>query len=137
MPVGLDAHELGLGSLSAMSEERPAEDIQLEPARVAELVAEGAVLIDVRRDYEWEGGRIAGALHVEVNDLVAESESIPRDRPVVFYCRGGNRSAMAAAAFREAGFDAHNMAGGLQAWVDAGLELEPADGEVRTPLPAS
>jgi rhodanese-related sulfurtransferase len=126
-----------LGSLSGMGDEASAADIQLDPKRVAELVAEGATLIDVRRDYEWEGGRIAGARHIEVNELVAQSESIPKDRAIVFYCRGGNRSAMAAAAFREAGYDAHNMAGGIQAWVDAGLEIEPADGEVRAPLPAS
>ena len=120
-----------------MSEEPPASDVELDPNRVAQLIAEGALLIDVRRDYEWEGGRIAGARHIEVNELTAQAEAIPKDQPVIFYCRGGNRSAMAAAAFREAGYDAHSMAGGLQAWVDAGLEIEPADGEVRAPLPAS
>jgi rhodanese-related sulfurtransferase len=121
----------------AVSEEATTADIELEPKRVAELIAEGVELIDVRRDYEWEGGRIAGARHIEVNELAAEAESIPKDRPVIFYCRGGNRSGMAAAAFREAGYDAHNMAGGIQAWVEAGLPIEPADGEVRAPLPAS
>jgi rhodanese-related sulfurtransferase len=121
----------------AMSEEAPTSEIELDPKRVAELVAEGAVLIDVRRDYEWEGGRIQGARHVEVNQLTAQAESIPTDQPVIFYCRTGNRSGMAAAAFREAGYDAHNMAGGIQAWVDTGLEIEPADGEVRAPPPAS
>jgi rhodanese-related sulfurtransferase len=110
---------------------------ELEPKRVAELIADGAELIDVRRDYEWEGGRIEGARHIEVNELVAEAESIPKRRPVIFYCRSGNRSGMAAAAFREAGYDANNMAGGIQAWVEAGLPIEPADGEVRAPLPAS
>jgi rhodanese-related sulfurtransferase len=120
-----------------MTEGAPANDAELDPKRVAELAAEGALLIDVRRAYEWEGGRIAGARHIEVNELVAQAESIPNDKPVVFYCRTGNRSGMAAAAFREAGYDAHNMAGGLHAWVDAGLEIEPADGEVRDPLPAS
>ena len=47
---------------------------------------------------------------------------------MVFYCRSGNRSAMAAEAFREAGYDAHNLAGGITAWVDARTPLEPADG---------
>ena len=121
----------------AMSEEATANETELDPTRVQQLVAEGAELIDVRRDYEWEGGRIAGARHIEVNDLAAQADSIPRDRPVVFYCRGGNRSGMAAAAFREAGYDAHNMAGGLEGWVEAGLPIEPEDGEVRAPLPAS
>jgi rhodanese-related sulfurtransferase len=120
-----------------MSEEAPTNEVELDPKRVAELIAQGVELIDVRRDYEWEGGRIEGARHIEVNELTAQAESIPKDQPVIFYCRTGNRSGMAAAAFREAGYDAHNMAGGIQAWVDAGLEIEPADGEVRAPLPAT
>jgi rhodanese-related sulfurtransferase len=133
----MGACRVGLGRLSTVSEEASKSEAELDPQRAAELVAEGAVLIDVRRDYEWEGGRISGARHIEVNELTVQAESLPKDRPVIFYCRGGNRSAMAATAFREAGYDAHHMAGGLQAWVDAGLEIEPADGEVRAPLPAS
>ena len=94
-------------------------------------------MIDVRRRYEWDGGRLAGARHIEMNELPSAAESIPRDRPVLFYCRGGNRSAMAVEAFREAGFDAYSMAGGLQAWADEGRPLDPEGGEVRAPLPAS
>jgi rhodanese-related sulfurtransferase len=105
--------------------------------RLAELVDEGAQLIDVRRSYEWEAGRIAGARHIEMNELTASAESIERDRPVVFYCRTGNRSGMAAAAFREAGYDAYHLADGIEGWAAGDRELEPEDGEVRPPLPAS
>ena len=56
---------------------------------------------------------------------------------MLFYCRSGNRSGMAAEAFREAGYDAHNLAGGIEAWAEAGRPLEPEDGEVRAPLPPS
>jgi rhodanese-related sulfurtransferase len=115
----------------------PEADVELTPERAAELVASGAELIDVRRPYEWEGGRLAGAQNVEMNELPAAAEEIPRDRPVVFYCRGGNRSRMAAEAFREAGYDAHTIGGGITAWVADGRPLEPEDGEVRAPLPAS
>jgi rhodanese-related sulfurtransferase len=110
---------------------------EVGPDRAAELIAAGATLIDVRRAYEWEGGRLAGARHIEINELSASADSIPRDRPVLFYCRSGSRSGMAAQAFRAAGYDAHNLAGGLQAWAAAGRPLEPEDGEVRSPLPAS
>jgi rhodanese-related sulfurtransferase len=103
---------------------------------VQELVGGGeAELIDTRREYEWEAGHLAGASRIEMNDLTGEADSIPKDRPVIFYCRSGNRSGMAAAAFREAGYDAHNMAGGILAWVDAGLPLEPEGGEVAGPQP--
>ena len=117
--------------------ESSGESVELPVERVEELLAAGAQLIDVRRDYEWEGGRIAGARHIELNDLSAAAETVPREAPVIFYCRGGNRSAMAAEAFRQAGWAAHNLAGGISAWVESGRPLEPEGGEVRAPLPAT
>ena len=111
-----------------------AEDTAIEtgidPARAAELIEAGGEVIDVRRPDEWDAGRIAGARQIEINELQGEAESIARDHPIVFYCRSGSRSALAAAAFRQAGWDAYNLDGGLLAWVAAGLELDPAGGEV-------
>ena len=112
-------------------------ETELTPARAAELIEAGATLIDVRGPVEWDAGRLEGARHIEMNELTAAADSIPRDRPVLFYCRSGNRSGMAADAFREAGYDAYNMAGGLQAWVDEGRPLQPEDGAVVAPPPAS
>jgi rhodanese-related sulfurtransferase len=101
------------------------------PQRVAELHARGAIqLIDVRQPDEHEAGRIAGCRLIELAQLPVQAEEIDRERPVVFYCRSGARSAMATEAFRDAGFDAHNMAGGLLEWSSAGLPLEPEDGHV-------
>jgi rhodanese-related sulfurtransferase len=112
-----------------------ATETDITPQRASELAESGAMVIDVRRDYEFEAGHIAGARRLEMNELTSSAESIPRDEAVVFYCRTGNRSGMAAAAFRQAGFDAYHVDGGLQEWVDQGLELEPADGEVAEPRP--
>jgi rhodanese-related sulfurtransferase len=106
--------------------------VDLAPERAAAMVDEGAMLIDVRRDYEWDAGHVAGARHIEVNELTAAADSIPGERPVVFVCRSGSRSALAAAAFREAGWDAHHVEGGLYAWVEAAL---PIDGEIAEPRP--
>lgn len=94
-------------------------------------MGEGAQLVDVREPQEREAGRIPGdTAHIELNDLTAQAGSLDRERPLVFYCRTGSRSAMAAQAFAAAGFDAHNLEGGLKAWVADGLPLEPADGRV-------
>ena len=112
-----------------------ATETEITPHRAAELVDSGAVVIDVRRPYEWDAGRIAGARHLEMNELANAAESIPKDHAVVFYCRSGNRSALAAAAFRQAGWDAYNLGGGLQEWVEQGHELDPPDGEVAPPQP--
>lgn len=106
-------------------------DPDLFPQQVAELLKHQSIqLIDVRQSYEWDAGRIAGARHLELTELGAQADTVQRDRPVVFYCRSGTRSAMAAEAFVGAGFDAHNMAGGLLAWDAAGLPIEPDDGYV-------
>ena len=102
------------------------------PHEVFELLQDGEdiQLIDVRQPEEHEAGRIAGDRRVELSQLAHAVDTIDRDRRVVFYCRSGSRSAMATEAFRGAGFDAHNMAGGLLGWASAGLPLEPADGYV-------
>ena len=103
----------------------------LSPARVADLLAGGAQVIDVRETYEREAGRIPDdSAHIELDRLTAEADSIDRERVVVFYCRTGSRSALAAQAFAAAGYEAHNLDGGLKAWVADGLPLEPAGGRV-------
>jgi rhodanese-related sulfurtransferase len=84
-------------------------------------------LIDVREDYEFEAGRVEGARHIELPLVASQADTIERDKPVVFYCRVGSRSTMAAGAFRRAGFEAYSMDGGLVAWVEQGL---PLDGHV-------
>jgi rhodanese-related sulfurtransferase len=107
-------------------------DSDYTPQQVHDLLEQGAdiQLIDVRETYEHEAGRIAGDRLIELMQLTAQAQTIDRDRPIVFYCRSGSRSAMATDAFRRAGYDAHNMAGGLIDWAAAGLPLEPADGHV-------
>lgn len=101
------------------------------PQQVAELHAQESVqLIDVRQVREYEAGRISGSRLIELGELAANAQAIDRDRPVVFYCRSGARSAMATEAFRQAGYDAHNMTGGLLDWQSAGLPLEPDAGHV-------
>jgi rhodanese-related sulfurtransferase len=117
--------------------EETAMEIDISAERTAELMASGAHVIDVRRPYEWDAGRIPSASHIEMNDLADNAESVPRDRPVVFYCRSGSRSALAAAAFRQAGWDAYNLAGGLEQWVERGHELDPSHGEVAAPRPGA
>jgi rhodanese-related sulfurtransferase len=106
-------------------------DADYTPAEVAQLIARDEVqLIDVRALDEHEAGRIAGGRLIELQTLSGEAGTIDRERPVVFYCRSGARSAMATQAFRDAGYDAHNMTGGLLEWHAAGLPLEPDNGYV-------
>jgi rhodanese-related sulfurtransferase len=108
-----------------------ADDIDVDPDRARALIEAGDVqLVDVREPYEWDAGRIAGARHIEVERLAAEAGSIDRDRPVLFYCRVGSRSTMAAQAFRRAGYEAYSVDGGLAEWDRRGFPLEPDGGTV-------
>ena len=106
-------------------------DLEYSPRQVSALLEQGELeLIDVREAHEYEAGRIAGARHLPLAELSAQAETIGRDKPVVFYCRSGARSAMATQAFGQAGWEAHNLDGGLLEWQAAGLPLEPEDGRV-------
>jgi rhodanese-related sulfurtransferase len=104
---------------------------ELTPSQVKEALDEDEiVLIDVREPYEWNAGRIPGARHIEIERLASRADTVPSDRPVVFLCRLGVRSAMAMQAFRASGWDAYHLGGGIQRWVDEGLPIEPDDGYV-------
>lgn len=103
----------------------------LSPQQVSEMLSSGeAQLVDVREPYEWEAGHIAGAHHIELEHLASRSGEIEKDKKVIFHCRIGRRSAMATEAFAASGYEAYNLAGGIQAWADAGLPLEPEGARV-------
>jgi hydroxyacylglutathione hydrolase/adenylyltransferase/sulfurtransferase len=106
-------------------------DVEVTTEQAAQALQEGAAqVVDVREAYEREAGRIAGTRHIELERLAAEAQTLDAQRPVIFYCRVGSRSLMAAQAFKRAGFDAWSMAGGLVAWHDEGRPIEPGDGYV-------
>ena len=116
----------------AVESREQASETAVEPQRVADwLEADPTLqLIDVRETYEREAGHIATTRHIELVRLPAEAASLDRDRPVVFYCRVGSRSEMAAQAFRVAGFEAYSMVGGLVRWAREGRPLSPDGGYV-------
>jgi rhodanese-related sulfurtransferase len=102
----------------------------VDPKTAAELVDGGAQVVDVRGDGEYDAGHVAGATHIRLDRLAEDDPALVRERPVIFYCRSGDRSSLAAAAFRASGWEAYNVEGGLLAWAESGLALEPEDGVV-------
>lgn len=103
---------------------------EVTPTDAKPLIDGGAQLVDVRTDGEYAAGHIPGSRHVPLPDVQAEAAGLDRDRPLVIYCRSGERSGMAADAFAASGWDAHSIEGGLLAWADDGLPLEPEGGTV-------
>lgn len=104
------------------------KEVSREEAR--KLIADGAQLVDVRAEHEWEAGRIPGAKHVPLAEMGERAGEIEKDRPVVLYCRGGNRSTMAAEALADAGYEAMKLSEGIVGWVEEGSPLEPEGGTV-------
>lgn len=81
------------------------------------------VLVDVRRPDEFAGGHIAGALNISVETLANNLSRLPTDKPIVLYCRSGNRSAQAANLLIAAGFtDVYDL-GGIITWQRQGLPV--------------
>lgn len=101
-----------------------------DPAAAVQLVnRQGARVLDVREDGEWQKGHIPGAVHIPLGQLGSRLEELETAKsagtPVIVACRSGNRSAMAAVQLRKAGFEpVYNLEGGTTAWQQAGMPLE-------------
>ncbi|MGN6816660.1 MAG: rhodanese-like domain-containing protein [Solirubrobacterales bacterium] len=113
-----------------MAEEQGNEIREVSREEARKMVDEGAQLLDVRADHEWEAGRISGATHVPLPELPERLGEVDKERPVVVYCRGGNRSTMATAALNDAGYEAVKLSEGIVGWSEEDLPLEPEGGYV-------
>lgn len=112
------------GSVGRIPQLTPAALSELVTPKAAPAAGDGATVLDVRTDPEWREGHIAGAIHIPLGHLVDRLTEIPRDRPVVTQCQVGGRSAIAASLLARAGFaDVRNLAGGIEAWTQAGLPV--------------
>jgi rhodanese-related sulfurtransferase len=89
--------------------------------------AEGALVIDVREDNEFETAHVKGARHmgrgIIERDIIS---AVPdKDREIILYCGGGFRSALAADNLQKMGYtNVWSMAGGWHAWEEAGASVE-------------
>ncbi|MGA9284317.1 MAG: rhodanese-like domain-containing protein [Solirubrobacteraceae bacterium] len=104
----------------------------IDPAQLVDLLERGeqVQVVDVREPYEREAGHIADTRHIPMVELTSRAAEIDRELPVVFYCRVGSRSDMAAQAFRASGYIAMSMRGGLVRWANENRPLSPEGGHV-------
>lgn len=97
--------------------------LEIDVATAARLLAEGALLLDVREPFEHDLVRIDGARHVPMRQVPEAAADLPRDRPVLVLCHHGGRSARVMQFLRAQGFDnVSNVAGGIDAWAE---EVDP------------
>jgi rhodanese-related sulfurtransferase len=86
-------------------------------------------LVDCREQYEWDAGRVASAIHIPLNTLMAGTGPVlDPSTPIAVICRSGNRSELASTMLQARGFEAHNVEGGMEAWEAAGLPFDAPDG---------
>ena len=100
----------------------------VDPQQAAALIADGAILLDVREPAEWRAGHAPKARHIPLGQLTDRLTEIPADRPVITVCRSGARSRQAAALLARQGRQVHNLTGGMHAWTGAGMALRANGG---------
>ena len=105
-------------TLAGMSDDPALPEIDV--GRLAELRSDGVWVLDVRQPDEYQAGHVPGAHLIPLDQLGARHQEVPTDREVYVVCALGGRSAIATEALKGAGYRAVNVAGGTQAWVDAG-----------------
>ncbi|MGI8683805.1 MAG: rhodanese-like domain-containing protein [Acidimicrobiales bacterium] len=99
--------------------QRP-EAPEVDTARLADALDEGAVLIDVRMPDEYVEAHVPGAVLIPLPELSERTDEVPTGTQIFVICAGGGRSLAAAAALNNAGWDTVSVAGGTRAWVAEG-----------------
>jgi phage shock protein E len=93
---------------------RPKADIEAKQAR--QLMASGALLIDVRTAGEFGRGHIEGAINIPVSALQAQLPKLAKGKPIIVYCQSGARSSRAAQTLKNAGFQQVHNLGSISNW---------------------
>lgn len=81
------------------------------------------LLVDVRSPAEFAEGHITGARNMPLQDIEQRLKELPKDKPIVLYCRSGSRSSMALRMLRSAGYENIYNAGGVSELAKQGLPV--------------
>ena len=99
-------------------------EVRVHDVDAALRTRNGVVLLDVREKEEWDEGHLPGAVFLPRGFLEQKVEKTITDKniPVIVYCAGGTRSALAARSLQQLGYkDVVSMAGGYGEWKNNGL----------------
>jgi len=93
--------------------------------RAYQLREQGAFILDVRTQEEWDQSHVPGATLIPLDELPNRLGEVPQDQEVVVMCRSGNRSQAGRDILRQAGFEqVTSMSGGINQWSAAGYPTE-------------
>ncbi len=109
-----------------MDQDQAPEIPTVDPVEAAQRVKDGALLIDVREQDEWDEARIAEAELKPLSLADTWYRDLPSDRDIIVYCRSGQRSEqIVRALIEQAGLtNVTNMSGGMIAWAAHELPIE-------------
>jgi len=118
--------------IGSLTREEPTDETKTSslPAEVTvaeavQLREDGAFILDVRQQDEWDEFHMPGASLIPLDQLSSRLTELPKDQEIVVVCRSGNRSASGRDLLLENGFtNVTSMAGGMTAWRDAGHPVE-------------
>jgi rhodanese-related sulfurtransferase len=103
------------------------EAIQISVEKVAEILKtqkDSYIILDVRTKEEFGSGHLERAVLIPVDELETRFGELAKDKPIIVYCRSGNRSAKAAAMLISKGFSpVYDMTGGINAWTGKGYPV--------------
>lgn len=135
--LGMSFVMMSQGQSAALSPAAPAHGVsasaQVAPARVqligpqeylAQFSEQPHLLLDVRTPQEFASGHIPGAVNISLQTLESRLSELPTDRPIVLYCRSGNRSATASQLLLRRGFSQLYDLGGIITWQAQGLPVQ-------------
>lgn len=90
---------------------------------------EALTVLDVREPVEWAHGRIDGAVHIPMSEIVDRVAEVPTDTQVLVVCKVGGRSAQVTGFLVQQGVEAVNLDGGMLEWSAAGRPMVADAGE--------
>ncbi len=81
-------------------------------AKLRTLIAQGGELIDVRSHFEFTSGAVSGARNIPLEQIHYHADDFDKEKPLLLYCRSGQRSAYAKQILEVLGFsNVHNIGG--------------------------
>ena len=113
------------GALWLMSANSSTSTLNVSVQDAHQSVSEGAFLLDVRTQEEWDVAHVPEAVLIPLDELENRIDEVPDDVQVIVMCRSGNRSQSGRDILISAGFvDVSSMDGGINEWIKAGFEVE-------------
>lgn len=106
---------LNIAALMAINKKSKLIEVnEIQVEEIENLIKNNEFFLDVREDYEYNAGHIKGAVNIPLHNLVAELNSLPKDRNIYVYCRSGHRSLDAVGFLNSLGLDKiYNVNGGF------------------------